>query len=312
MKTVVSAADKLFELIDERYNVVADDGQRGVDFVGVPSGFPKLDHTLGGFRKGGLYILGGRTGMGKSALGLNLVQNISESGFVCYYSSLEMSAELLVLRLLSGLSLVDARQIEHGRMTVEDYQRVREAREKLNTFKFIIDDDRIPSKQLHDRLDKVAQKYGNIDFAVVDYLSLFTDLDPNEVQRLEVITANMSETASRFQIPLLGVVQLNRTTTTQEDSIPTLANIRYSDRIAQDAFSVFFVHRPAYYAKVKTSIEKEEDALIIVEKNRMGATGGIKANYYPRQMRWETREDIPTEPQALTLSEKIKQERIKV
>lgn len=307
MKRVGQAADNLFKQIEERYTTVADDGTRGVDSVGLKSGMYKLDEELGGFRNGGLYILGGRTGMGKSALALGITDHIANMNKISYYLSFEMSAELLVLRLLSGISEVPSRNIELGRMTEQEYKKVKQAREIIDEYKFVIDDDRITSFQLKDRLDKVSHVLGGLDFAAIDYLSLFTDISDQEVQRLEGIVGRVSEATSVFDIPMLGLVQLNRATTTQEDSLPTLSNIRYSDRISHDAFAAFFVHRPQYYNKPPITPEYEEDAMIVLDKNRMGRTGNLKALFYPKQMRWEQKEEHATEPQPMTQAAKVKQ-----
>ena len=60
----------------------------------VSTGLRDLDNALGGgFQPGGLYVLGGRPAMGKSALALNIVSNAIEKGIKVTYFSVEMSKD---------------------------------------------------------------------------------------------------------------------------------------------------------------------------------------------------------------------------
>src|SRR5688572_14344848 len=80
----------------------------GVDYIGIPTGFKKLDRACGGLRDANLYVFAGRTGMGKSAFGLSVAANAARAGYTSLYVSLEMSNSVLAMRMLSGLSGVDA------------------------------------------------------------------------------------------------------------------------------------------------------------------------------------------------------------
>src|SRR5690606_16137553 len=101
---------------------------RGGELTGVPTGFKELDEKTGGLQPGELIILAARPSMGKTALALNIARNAA----VLYRKkvaifSLEMTAQALVLRLLSAEAEVDQSRIRSGYLTTHDYKRLQAA-----------------------------------------------------------------------------------------------------------------------------------------------------------------------------------------
>lgn len=79
---------------------------------------------------------------------------------------------------------------------------------------------------------------------------------------------------------MVALVQLSRQTEHRSDKRPTLADIRESGQIEQDADIVMFLYRPEYYKK-NPSPEEEEAGLVevIVAKNRQGACGTVRLRF---------------------------------
>jgi replicative DNA helicase len=101
---------------------------RGGELTGVPTGFKELDEKTGGLQPGELFILAARPSMGKTALALNIARNAA----VMYRKkvavfSLEMTAQALVLRMLSAEAEVDQSRIRSGYLTTHDFKRLRDA-----------------------------------------------------------------------------------------------------------------------------------------------------------------------------------------
>jgi len=101
----------------------------GKGVAGVPTGYTDLDEILGGFQPGEMTILAARPSMGKTALSLNLAEQIAFGGRTPWsprgpdeenlpvgFFSLEMSKEALVQRLLSSRSGIDAHKIRTGQL----------------------------------------------------------------------------------------------------------------------------------------------------------------------------------------------------
>lgn len=293
MYTLAQAAREAVGDIEERR-------ANGNRLVGLSTGFQALDNSLGGLRKNALYVVGGRTGSGKTALAMSIAMNVAKQNQTVLYCSLEMPATLLSLRMLSAATKIPALEIEQGIASEKQMDNIHVAAESFEGIPLFIADTSMTSDELVYLSMKMKEEIG-LDFLVVDYLSLLTDRGDNEVQRLEQIVGKTRALATDADIPVLGVVQLNREADTNEGNRPTLRNIRYSDRIGHDAFAAWMVHRPAYYMSAQDRAqysEREDNAELILDKNRQGPTGIIPMTFYPKQMRWETREIRPTEPYA--------------
>lgn len=290
-KSLVDAASQALGDIEERR-------ASGNKLVGLSTGITALDNAIGGLRKNALYIVGGRTGTGKSSLAMTMGMNVARENKSVLYCSLEMPATLLSLRVISAATGLPALDIEQGRITDKQLAHVRDATESFRGIPLFINDHVMTSDELVD-LATYTWKDRGLDFLIVDYLSLLTDRGDSEVQRLEGIVGRVRALATDLDIPILGVVQLNRDADMNEGNRPALRNIRYSDRISHDAFAAWMVHRPAMFMSGEERaryIEQEDNAELILDKNRQGPTGVIPMTFYPKQMRWDTRFITPVEP----------------
>lgn len=264
--------------------------QGGVDIVGLSTQIPVIDDVLGGLRNSANYALGGRPGMGKTSLGLTIATNIALQKHPTLFLSLEMSAELLSLRLLSMQTGIPSRRIELGKLTHDELLLVQGVLKVTKDLTFNVIDGSIDSETFVGHVKGYQDKHG-LDFLVVDYLSLFRD--PNkfgDTERLARISANVFEVSRRCNIPCLSLVQLNREVEKRENHIPILSDIRDSGAIEQDAFAVLFCYRPHYYRMMFDGAEPEKverDAQIIVAKNRQGEQGlQLPMDFIPERTLW--------------------------
>jgi len=262
----------------------------GISTIGIPCGFNKVDSYLLGFRKQQLYILAGRTSMGKTACAMSMALNIAHTGNPVLFVSLEMDAELLSTRILSSRTGIPAERIELGKLDENEMFSVQEAYHQLDN-QFIIADQSLTSQGLLDLVDSMDPKPS---FIVIDYISLLRDgSEYGETERVTRISGNLREIARIANAPLLALSQLNRAVESRENHIPLLSDLRSSGSLEQDAFAVMLVYRPQYYAQLfdnKEEVEVEHDAKIIIAKNRQGVTGMTTATFYPKTMVWEQRD----------------------
>jgi len=88
-------------------------------------------------------------------------------------------------------------------------------------------------------------------------------------------TRRLKSTGLETGVDILAVCQLNRGVEMRENKRPTLADLRESGRIEEDADVVIMNFWPYYY-------DKEQDPLsyeYAVVKNRQGATGTCNATF---------------------------------
>lgn len=91
-------------LVEELYSAI-DRGREGKN-IGIKTGIPKMDGYTGGIQKKTYYLIFGLSGAGKSSYALysyiyRPLKDSSDKSFTIVYFSLEMSAKVLLARLLS-------------------------------------------------------------------------------------------------------------------------------------------------------------------------------------------------------------------
>jgi replicative DNA helicase len=76
-------SQNIADLISENLNLISN-GTPNENMV--KTGFAEFDHTFGGFALGELVVIGGRPGMGKTQLMVNLALQIAQSYPVLYFT----------------------------------------------------------------------------------------------------------------------------------------------------------------------------------------------------------------------------------
>ena len=279
--------------------------------VGVDTGFTDLNKMTTGFGKGDLVIIAARPAMGKTSFALNMVQNLLKNGKGVAFFSLEMPAEQLMLRLLSIETSVPLQKLRVGDMNDEEWSRLGTAVDRMQASKLFVDDQgSVNINQLRSRLRKLKGQHPEIEMAVIDYLQIMSGTGTRD-RHLEVseMSRGLKMLARELEMPIVALSQLNRGLESRNDKRPMLSDIRESGSIEQDADIILFVYRDDVYlykeekerekaAKSEgkeftpTYVEKEEEeAEIIIGKQRNGPTGHVKLLFQKRLTRFI---DIPT------------------
>src|SRR6516165_8254032 len=102
--------------------------REGKSVTGISTGYGELDKLLSGLQPSELIILAARPSQGKTALALNLAENIAiRGGLPAAFFSLEMSKESLLQRLVASVAQVDAHKFRTGHLNRDDWRRMTEA-----------------------------------------------------------------------------------------------------------------------------------------------------------------------------------------
>ncbi len=279
--------------------------------VGVDTGFAELNKMTTGFGKGDLVILAARPAMGKTSFALNMVQNLLNHGKGVAFFSLEMPAEQLMLRLLSIKTSIPLQKLRLGDVQGQEEKRLSDAISAMRNSKLFVDDGgSVNINQLRSRLRKLKGKHPEIEMCVVDYLQIMSGTGSKD-RHLEVseISRGLKMLARELEMPIIALSQLNRGLESRHDKRPMLSDIRESGSIEQDADIILFVYRDDVYlykeekerekqAKsegkefVSQYVEKEEEeAEIIIGKQRNGPTGHVKLVFQKKLTRFV---DAPT------------------
>ncbi|MBR3505353.1 MAG: replicative DNA helicase [Clostridia bacterium] len=246
---------------------------------GVPTGYPDLDRVLTGMHPGEFILIAARPSMGKTSIGLNIVENAAiRHGAKCAVFSLEMPAEQLVMRMLCAEAKVDMQAVRRGTLSTEDWERLTDAMVPIARSQIYIDaTSGISVPEVRSKARRLQMERG-LDLILIDYLSLMTATGRSNSRQEEVssISRALKGLAQELKVPVLVLQQLSRANTGRSDHRPVLSDIRDSGAIEQDADVVMFLHREAYY---NPDTERKNIAELIIAKQRNGPLGTIELGW---------------------------------
>ncbi len=274
-------ASNLRELLDEVMRTLErNDGRR---ITGVATGYDELDEMLSGFQRGEMIILAARPSMGKTALALNLTEQMASGGAGVAFFSLEMGKQQLVQRILCARAGVDGQRLRKNMLKQDDNVRLIAACDQMAELPIFIDDTPgLNLLQMRSKARRLKERHG-ISAIVIDYLQLMSSGTRVESRQVEVseISRGVKAMARELDVPVLCLSQLNRQTEGREGHRPRMSDLRESGSIEQDADVVMMLHREEYYhrgdeAWQAANAEKQNLAELILAKQRNGPTGTVK------------------------------------
>jgi len=264
------------ELVRENFDRLARIFTEGKRITGLPTGYQQLDNITSGLQPSELLILAARPSMGKTALALNIAENLAlRSGDPVAIFSLEMSKESLLLRLLASHARIDAHKFRTGHLAREDWGKMTDSLGRLAEAPLWIDDSgSVTVVEMGAKTRRLKRDRG-LSLVIVDYLQLVAARGrfSNRNEEVTSITRGLKGLAKELKVPVLVLSQLTRAPE-REERRPQLADLRESGSIEQDADVVLFIYRPNIYKPDETPEERAK-AEIIIAKQRNGPTDRI-------------------------------------
>ena len=246
----------------------------------MPTPFSKINEVIDGFRPGAVYVVAARPGVGKTMLGMEFAHHAGRDRGVLFFS-MEMSKQELAKRIISSVSSVTASEIFRGNIDQENWKRIANSRSSIGEGLMI--DDR-PGTSV-DRIRAVFHKAlaeRPIDLIVIDYLGLMEDVQASKsrYEKVTNISNDVKRLARELNVPIIALHQLNRAVESRAEPKPTLADLRDSGAIEQDADVVMLLHRDqnadgSFLSELKVAIAK----------NRHGTQGLKTLQMHPSYMR---------------------------
>ncbi len=212
---------------------------------------------------GGLHIIAGRPGMGKTSLLVWCLQALLRREVPTLLVSLEMTRDELVGCMASSWVNGPGWIHDGGGLTVEHVV----------------------------GLATLAQRAYGIRCVLIDYLQLLRTsarYDSRE-QQVAAITGTLKQLAKRLRCPVVVAAQLNRLVEQSSTKRPSLGHLRESGAVEQDADSVALLYRPEYYLRMeKKTVPPEQMGLceLSIAKQRRFPTGTVYAHWVPRSNNW--------------------------
>jgi replicative DNA helicase len=276
------------EIVNRNFERLEKIFREGKSITGVSTGYIELDKLTSGFQSSELLILAARPSQGKTALALNLAENIAiRAGLPVAVFSLEMSKESLLQRLIASVAQIDAHKFRTGHLSREDWRRMTEALGTISSSPLWIDDAGSISVLEIGAKARRLQRERQLKLLIVDYLQLITARGRfgNRQEEVASISRGLKGLAKELQIPVLVLSQLTRAPERDERG-PQLSDLRESGAIEQDADVVMFIYRPHFF-KAGASPEEREETELRIAKQRNGPTDNVKFVFRSRLTRFE-------------------------
>jgi replicative DNA helicase len=254
--------------------------RQGLDITGTPTGYRDLDRMLSGLHPTNLLIVAARPGMGKTALALNIAQNVAVNDIPVAIFSLEMSREEIVTRMLCAQGRIDSQRLRSGRLAESDFTKLSNAASVLYKKPVFVDDSPgLTVTEIRAKSRRMRRRPG-LGLIIVDYLQLMQGSGgENRQQEIAQISRSLKNLARELEVPIIAVSQLNRSLESREDKRPRLGDLRESGAIEQDADVVAFIYRHEYYHP--EAQETKGIAELNIAKHRQGAVGRVEMTFLP-------------------------------
>jgi replicative DNA helicase len=287
------------DLLDGLYAQWQERAENGGKLIGHPTGFIDVDRTLGGLQDGRFYIVAGRPGMGKTSFVMNVAEHLTVGvGEHVLFYSYEMDAEDLVSKMVSGVAKVDSSRLVNTAPIDQDWQALSDAIVKIKQRapgRLRIDTRMLSAAGLHTSIRRESRRIrksgGKVGAVVVDYIQLLESGKREQDRQNEIsrISRTLKRVSLELSLPVVALSQLNRGVETRGgDRKPTLADLRESGSLEQDADAVLLLYRPEYYFPEDTELHGL--AQVIVAKNRRGATGTTTLGFLAPYTKFVNRE----------------------
>jgi replicative DNA helicase len=242
------------------------------------TGLSPLDDLIGGFHAGDLTVLAARASVGKTAFALQLAEHNANRGRPVLFVSLEMDGVDIFDRLVANDTSISISRLRSGRKSLSDRD-LEQISSSVSSFHDLPLSIFAPSKATVSDIRtaaRITQARHGLGLVVIDYLTFIKHPNGRMDRREQVseICKDLKRMAKDLKVPVIVLSQLNRQA---EGEVPTLAMLRESGSVEEDADHVIFVHRESRIAT---------DGKIICAKNRHGQCGVIDVDWDGSRMRY--------------------------
>lgn len=229
----------------------------------IKTGFKTIDKRSY-ITKGDYIVIGARPSVGKTAFSLQIASNLSDKHNVVFFS-LETSKEKIYDRLMANISGLNMNKIKEGNFSEQELDKILSGIDKLKNKKITVVNaggytvEKIKSKALKLKADII----------IIDYLGLIVAKGNTRYEKITNISVDLHTMAQEFGITVVALSQLRR----NNNSFPTMEDLRESGQIEQDADMIILLHND----------DKEADSdnfKVIISKNKEGLTGSVTMKYY--------------------------------
>lgn len=268
------------DIIPRVGNIITEADKAGAELTGISTGLPGLDTIIGGWKSKELAIIAARPSKGKTAIALQFAEHAATLGYPAAIFSLEMDEDELGFRAIGADTGLDSYALRKPRFGEEGWKRIMDSVGKLADLPVYINDEPVVRHTDIFPMSRRAVMEHGVKLVIFDYGQL-ADGHRGESRSREVgsIFHAMRITAKRLDVSFIGLSQLSRECE-RDNRAPRMSDLRDSGEIEQEAQVCIFIH-----------FQDDENADLIVAKNRKGRKGSVPVLWQPGVMRFVCRTD---------------------
>ena len=244
--------DKLPRRIGEMltdYMLVLEERMAGAESgLYLKTGIGPMDDEYGGFDRTDLIIIAGRPGMGKTEIAIHIANNIGRQKGRGLFISMEMSEMQVVERHLADRGNIAVGALRNPLdMIDEQYTRLTNAAAQIQNEDNYVLEGTLSVDEIIAHAERLNADNG-LSFVAIDYLGLMRKpkADRHDLAIAE-ITRKLKQFSLKNKVPVILLSQLNRGVEGRVDKRPTMADLKDSGAIEQDADVIIFPYRDEVY-----------------------------------------------------------------
>ncbi len=256
---ISSAVENSLKDINERIKAF-NNGDASKWFIGDEL----IDRELLGLEPG-FIIVAARAGMAKTSYALNIMKCAANTGKKVLFSTLEMTEEALIKRMLSSITGINKRKLRSGDLDKHELKLIEDAGKYLSGLNVKFDSTSTPNISELAAKIKDENLNGKVDMVIVDYIQLMeasTNKNFNKEQEISEISRGLKLLSKDLNIPVIGLSQLSRAVESRTDKRPIASDLRASGSLEQDADIIMMLYRDEYYLTQEQK-EAEENAHLL-------------------------------------------------
>ena len=257
--------------------------------TGLPTGLDALDRHFSGWQPTDFIVIGADSGMGKTALSMEFLLAPARQGISVGMFSMEMSVQQLAIRGTAVESDFHMNQLMRNGFEKDEYfKTLFEYVDKMKDYPIFIDDKPALTVPEMKRKARAMKRKNNIQLLVIDFLQMFSG-DKDIRINVGEAARECKNLAKELNIPVIGLSQISREVRKSKYILPKKHHLKEASAIEEAADVIGMLYRPSYYGYEYMSnpdlfddilgLQGEENAVLIVEKNRNGSLGNVGLQY---------------------------------
>lgn len=270
--------------------------------TGLPTGLDALDNHFSGWQPSDFIVIGADSGMGKTAFVMCSILACAKQGIPTGMFSMEMPVIQLAIRAMAVESHFHMNQLSRKGFSEDAPEKHTEYFQKLNTYAdrikdypiHIDDKPNLTVSEMKRKARAMKRKHG-IKLLVIDFMQMFSgDKDIRIV--VGEAARECKNLAKELNIPVIGLSQLSRELRKSSYNIPKKYHLKEASAIEEAADVIALLYRPDYYGydylnnqalwMDELGLRDEENACLMVAKNRNGALGNVGLTYIENKTKY--------------------------